>query len=60
MYHQIVLVGNKSYSQYFEYKHGVLIEFDITTLDSLILQGDQFQIRKATDEEFEEVVLKGK
>ena len=60
MYHQVVLVGNRSFSNWFEYRHGELVEFDIEEMKNLILQGDQFQYRMATNEEAKEVVLKGK
>lgn len=60
MYHQVILVGNRSFSNYFEYRHGVLVEFDIEKMKSLILQGDEFQYRMATDDETKEIILSGK
>lgn len=62
MYHNVVLIGNISFSGYFEYKNGFLIEFDIESVSKLLLAGDEIHIRKATDDESLEIInaLKGK
>lgn len=51
MYHNIVLAGNKTYYALYEYKHGVLIRFDLKTIFDLLFSGHELHFRLATQEE---------